>query len=45
MVLASYFYGTVDFDPDPTSTKTLSSNGMGDIWLGIYNTSNGYLFK
>ena len=45
IVFGGRFQGSDDFDPDPTSTKTLSSNGMGDIWLGIYNTSNGYLFK
>jgi hypothetical protein len=45
VLFAGRFQGTDDFDPDPTSVKTLSSNGSGDIWLGVYNATNGYLFK
>lgn len=45
VVFGGRFQGSDDFDPDPSATKSLSSNGMGDIWIGIYNTSNGYLFK
>lgn len=45
IVFGGRFQGSDDFDPDPSNTKTFNSNGMGDIWLGIYSTSNGYLFK
>jgi hypothetical protein len=45
VLFAGRFQGSDDFDPDPASVKTLTSNGAGDIWLGIYNITNGYLFK
>jgi hypothetical protein len=45
VLFAGRFQGTDDFDPNPTSVKTLTSNGAGDIWVGLYNTSTGYLFK
>jgi hypothetical protein len=45
VLFAGRFQGTDDFDPNPTSVKTLASNGAGDTWVGIYNTSTGYLFK
>jgi hypothetical protein len=44
-LFAGRFQGTDDFDPNPTSVKTLTSNGAGDIWVAIYNASTGYLFK
>ncbi|MEJ7611273.1 MAG: SBBP repeat-containing protein [Ferruginibacter sp.] len=45
VVFGGRFHGSDDFDPDPAASKTLTSLGGGDIWLGIYNTANGYLFK
>ena len=45
IVLGGRFHGNDDFDPDPSNTKTLTSAGAGDIWLGIYNTSTGFLHK
>lgn len=45
VLFAGRFQGTDDFDPDPTSLKTFTSNGAGDIWVGVYNTSTGYLLE
>ncbi len=45
VIFGGRFHGSDDFDPDPAAVKTLSSAGMGDVWLGIYNTATGYLFK
>lgn len=45
IVIGGRFHGSDDFDPDPANTKTLTSAGAGDIWLGIYSTSTGFLYK
>jgi hypothetical protein len=42
--VAGYFEGSVDFDPDPTSTATLSSSGDTDIFYGYFDVDGGLVW-
>jgi hypothetical protein len=40
--VTGYFWGTVDFDPSPTATRNLTSNGNADIFIAKYNSNGQY---
>jgi len=40
--ITGYFNGTIDFDPDPTTTALVSYHGQRDFFLAEYNSNGNY---
>lgn len=44
IIITGYYNGSVDFDPSPSSSYTLTSNGSNDIFLAKYTSSGNLIW-
>lgn len=42
--ITGYFNGTIDFNPDPTATASISYHGQQDFYIGKYDSNGNYIW-